>query len=160
MENLEMMVGYEIGFFESKFNDNYKKLSYYMYSCLKETIGDKVAGIAIEENLLYAWSYYFTTIADEDAKTGDRLMMGLVNHFSKLMEDKENIKVSGTGKSLLMLDPSFCRMWFGTSLHVMLMKQYGKEKYEEAFSYIKENYLSKECKVRTLMLREVAKKDS
>ena len=88
MSKLDMMVGYEMNFYEKKFEENIKKLSYYMHRCFNETIGEEVAGIAIEENLLYAWSYYFVTIADEDPKMGDRIMMGLINHFNTLLEDE------------------------------------------------------------------------
>ena len=108
-----------------------------------------MAGIAIEENLLYAWSYYFVTIADEDPKMGDRIMMGLINHFNTLLED-ENVRINGKEGAKLMIDPSFCRVWFGTSLNVMLFKKYGEEDYKEVFNYIKDNYLQKECKIRSL----------
>lgn len=153
MNKLDMMVGYEISFYEKKFEENSKKLSYYMHRCFNETIGNKVAGIAIEENLLYAWSYYFVEIADSEAKMGDRIMMGLINHFNQLLQD-ENVKINGEEGAKLMIDPSFCRVWFGTSLNVMLVKKYGEADYKEVFDYIKENYLQKECKVRTLNLSE------
>lgn len=151
MNKLEMMVGYEINFYEKKFEDNSKKLSYYMHRCFCETIGEKVAGIAIEENLLYAWSYYFVTIADEDAKFGDRIMMMLINHFNELLQD-ENVRMSGKEGAKLMIDPSFCRIWFGISLNIMLAKKYGEADCKEVFDYIKENYLQKECRIRTLEL--------
>ena len=149
MSKLDMMVGYEMNFYEKKFEENIKKLSYYMHRCFNETIGEKVAGIAIEENLLYAWSYYFVTIADEDPKMVDRIMMGLINHFNTLLED-ENVRINGKEGAKLMIDPSFCRVWFGTSLNVMLVKKYGEEDYKEVFNYIKDNYLQKECKIRSL----------
>lgn len=153
MNKLDMMVGYEISFYEKKFKDNSKKLSYYMHRCFNETIGNKVAGIAIEENLLYAWSYYFVEIADLEAEMGDRIMMGLINHFNQLLQDK-NVKINGEEGAKLMIDPSFCRVWFGTSLNVMLVKKYGEADYREVFDYIKESYLKKECKVRKLNLSE------
>lgn len=80
---------------------------------------------------------------------GDRIMMGLINHFNTLLED-ENVRINGKEGAKLMIDPSFCRVWFGTSLNVMLVKKYGEEDYKEVFNYIKDNYLQKECKIRSL----------
>lgn len=149
MSNLDMMAGYEINLYEKKFEENIEKLSYYMHRCFNETIGDKVSEIAIEENLLYAWSYYFVTIADEDPKMGDRIMMGIINHFNELLKDK-NVKLSCKEGEKFKVDPSFCRIWFGTSLNVMLVKKYGEKDYKEVFNYIRDNYLQKECKIRSL----------
>ena len=80
---------------------------------------------------------------------GDRIMMGLINHFNTLLED-ENVRINGKEGAKLMIDPSFCRVWFGTSLNVMLVKKYGEEDYKEVFNYIKDNYLQKECKIRSV----------
>ncbi len=41
MSKLDMMVGYEMNFYEKKFEENIKKLSYYMHRCFNETIGKK-----------------------------------------------------------------------------------------------------------------------
>lgn len=152
MDKLEMMVGYEINFYETKFSENYKKLSYYMKKCLNDTIGHQIRGIAIEEKLLYAWAYYFVTIADEDPKVGDKIMIALINHFKKLMSEEEKIKIHGDKNTRLMIDPSFCKVWFGTSLHVMLIRLYGDEDYLRVFDYIHHNYLESESKIRTLIL--------
>lgn len=148
-----MMVGYEMNFYEKKFNEYSNKLSNYLYRCLKETIGEKISGFAIEENLLNAWSYYFVTIADEKPKEGDQLMLALINHFGKLMNDTEHVKFNENKKEgKYMLDISFTRIWFGTSLNLMLFKKYGKDDFEQAFRYIHKELLDKESKIKTLML--------
>lgn len=152
MDNLEMMIGYETNFFEKKFNENDKKLGIYMYNCLKQYIGDKISALSVEENLLQAWAYYFIEIADENPKAGDRVMANLITHFRKLMEDKENVKIQGEATTKLMLDPSFCRIWFGTSLNVMLVDKYGLENYKHAFEVIQREFLEKETKVKVLAL--------
>lgn len=153
MDKLEMMVGYEVNFFEKKFNENDKKLGVYMYRCLKQAIGERINGIAIEENLLQAWAYYFVEVADENPKAGERIIINLITHFKKLMEDKENVKIHGDATTnKLMLDPTFCRIWFGTSLNVMLVDKYGLEDYKKAFEVIQKDFLEKETKVKTLML--------
>ena len=38
----------------------------------------------------------------------------------------------------------------GFAVNVMLVKKYVEEDYKEVFNYIKDNYLQKECKIRSL----------
>ena len=49
MDKIEMMVGYDINFYEKKFNDNSQKVATCLYNFLKKTIGNKVCGISIDE---------------------------------------------------------------------------------------------------------------
>ena len=45
MDKIEMMVGYDINFYEKKFNDNSQKVATCLYNFLKKTIGNKVWNI-------------------------------------------------------------------------------------------------------------------
>ena len=152
MNKIEMMVGYDMNFYEQKFNDNSKKIATYLYNFLKKTIGNKVHGISINENLLKAWSYYFINITEENPVEGRKILVNLINHFMRMMTDKENIKISGDADGKLVLDPSFCRIWFGTSLNMMLASQYGKDRYKKAFECIQKEFLANDSKVKTLVI--------
>lgn len=152
MDKIEMMVGYDINFYEKKFNDNSKKVATYLYNFFKRTIGNKVHGISIDEKLLQAWSYYFLNIMEENQGEARKVLIGLVNQFSRMMSDKDNIKIRGDINGKLVLDKTFCRIWFGTSLNLMLVSQYGKEGYKQAFECIKKEFLSHESQVKTLVI--------
>ena len=45
MDKIEMMVGYDINFYEKKLNDNSQKVATCLYNFLKKTIGNKVWNI-------------------------------------------------------------------------------------------------------------------
>ena len=152
MDKVEMMVGYDMNFYEQKFNDNSKKIATYLYNFLKRNIGNKVHGISINENLLKAWSYYFINIIEESPVEGRKILINLINHFMKMMTEKDKIKINGDANGKLVLDPSFCRVWFGTSLNMMLAFQYGKDGYKKAFEYIQREFLSNDSKVKTLVI--------
>ncbi|MDO4534851.1 MAG: hypothetical protein Q4B63_03455 [Clostridium perfringens] len=152
MEKIEMMVGYDMNFYEQKFNDNSKKVATYLYNFLKKTIGNKVHGISINENLLKVWSYYFINIIEESPGEGRKILVNLINHFIKMMADKESIKINGDADGKLVLDPSFCRIWFGTSLNIMLAFQYGKDGYKKAFESIQKEFLNNDSKIKTLVI--------
>ncbi|SHK48744.1 hypothetical protein SAMN02745163_03893 [Clostridium cavendishii DSM 21758] len=156
MEHIEMLVGYDINNFEKRFEENYQRLSVYMYKFFKHTIGEKVAGIQVEQNLLLAWSYYFVTIADEKPENGDSLMQGLVAHFNQIMTEGEDIEIKGDKEShALMLDHTFTRIWFGTSVYTMLNFLYGEGKGEQAMKYLEKEYLVKNEEYRSMMLQQV-----
>ena len=152
MDKIEMMIGYDINFYEKKFKDNSKKVATYLYNFLKKTIGNRVHGISIDENLLQAWSYYFLNIMEEKPSEARMFLIGLVNQFSKMMQDKESITIKGDANGKLVLDKTFCRIWFGTSLNLMLVSQYGKDGYKKAFECIKKEFLSNESNVKTLVI--------
>lgn len=156
MEQIEMLVGYDINNFEKNFEKNYERLSVYMYKFLKHTIGERVAGIQVEQNLLLAWSYYFVTIADEKPENGDGLMQGLVAHFNQIMAEGDEVEIKGDKEShSLMLDHTFTRIWFGTSVYTMFNFLYGEEKGEQAMKYLEKEYLVKNEEYRSMMLQQV-----
>ena len=152
MDKIEMMVGYDINFYEKKFNDNSQKVATYLYNFLKKTMGNKVCGISMDENLLQVWSYYFLNIIEERPEEAKKILMELVNQFSKLMQDEENIIIKGNSYEKLVLDNTFCRIWFGTSLNLMLIYQYGKHGYKKAFECIKKEFLSNKSEIKTLVI--------
>ncbi len=152
MDKIEMMVGYDMNFYEQKFNDNSKKVATYLYNFLKKTIGNKIYGISINENLLKVWSYYFINILEESPAEGRKILVNLINHFAKMIIDKENIKINGDANGKLVLDPSFCRIWFGTSLNMMLAFHYGKDGYKKAFECIQKEFLNNDLKIKTLVI--------
>lgn len=156
MEHIEMLIGYDVNNFEKKFEENYQRLSSYMYQVLKGTIGDRVAGIQLEQNLLYAWAYYFVTIADEKPENGDKLMQGLVAHFNYMLSSEDEVEINGDKESkALMLDSSFCRTWFGTNVYTMLNFLYGEDKAERAMQYLQKEYLEKNEQFRNMMLQQI-----
>ena len=151
-----MLLGYDSTHFESKFNDNYKRISIFMYNYFKSTLGDRVAGMNVEENVLFAWSYYFLTIADESKEMGNNVMVNMRRHFDYMMDSEDKVQIRGERKEgqLLLLDESFCRIWFKTSICAMIGYLYGNENVKNALDYLDENYFSKNVQYRTLMLHD------
>lgn len=155
MEHVEMLVGYDINNFEKKFEENYERLSVYMYKFFKNSIGERVAAIHVEQNLLLAWSYYFVTIADEKPENGDSLMYGMLAHFEQIMSGDENIEIHGDKEShSLVLDYTLTKIWFGTSVFAMLNFIYGEGKGEDAMKYLEKEYLVKNKEYRSMILQE------
>ncbi len=152
MDKIEMLIGYDINFYKKKFNDNSKKVATYLYNFLKRTIGNRVYGISIDESLLQAWSYYFLNIMEENPSEARKVLISLSNQFTRMMVDKDNIKIRGDITGKLVLDKTFCGIWFANSLNLMLIYQYGKDSYKKAFECIKREFLSNESKVKTLVI--------
>ena len=98
------------------------------------------------------WSYYFLNIIEERPEEAKKILMELVNQFSKLIQDEENIIIKGNNYEKLVLDNTFCRIWFGTSLNLMLIYQYGKHGYKKAFECIKKEFLSHKSEIKTLVI--------
>ncbi|MGL5243590.1 MAG: hypothetical protein ACRC7R_00225 [Sarcina sp.] len=159
MDKTEMLLGYDSTHFESKFNDNYKRISIFMYNYFKSTLGDRVAGMNVEENVLFAWSYYFLTIADDSKELGNNIMVNMRKHFDYMMSSEDKVQIKGERQDgqLLLLDETFCRIWFKTSICSMIGYLYGNEKVKESLEYLDENYFSKNNQYRTLMLHEMDK---
>ncbi|SHE75852.1 hypothetical protein [Clostridium fallax] len=156
MKKIEMLIGYDANNFEKKFNDNFRRISLFMYNYFKTTLGDKVAGMNVEQNVLFSWTYYFLTLADESKEVGNNVMLNMLKHFDHLINSDEDIEIKGTREKgqLLLLDESFCRIWFKTSICGMIAYIYGKENVMDAIQYLDENYFNKNKEFRTMLLHE------
>ena len=129
-----------------------------MYNYFKSTIGHKIAGMNVEENVLFAWSYYFLNIADESKETGNNVMVNMLRHFDSMMSS-DNIKIDSNSEEnrLLLLDETFCRTWFKTSICGMIAHLYGEENVMKALTYLDEEYFIKNTQYRTMMLNNIDK---
>ncbi|GKX68372.1 hypothetical protein [Inconstantimicrobium mannanitabidum] len=158
---VEMLIAYDIKLFEKNFYNNEERLTTFLSKYFKETYGHKVAGLQVEENVLFAWSYYFVNLADDDIKAVDHIMGNMFTHFDYMLNSDEESQASNGDKSSnhLLLDHTFCATWFKTSVCVMLMMLYGKDRFRRADEYLEENYYSKNQRFRSLMLQEPPKQD-
>lgn len=156
MKKIEMLIGYDINNFEKKFNDNFKRISLFMYNYFKATLGNRVAGMNIEQNVLYAWAYYFLSIADESKEVGNSVMVNMIKHFDHLINSDDEIEIHGERKDgqLFLLNESFCRIWFKTSLCGMIAYIYEQENVMPAITFLDETYFNKNTQFRTMMLHE------
>lgn len=161
MEKVEMLIGYDMNLFAQKFEENANKVSGFMYNYFKSTIGDKVAGMNLEENVLFAWSYYFVQIANENSEVGEKVMQGMLAHFDYLINSKDEVEIrSADGNKpdesrpkYLLLDESFCSIWFKSSICSMLSYIYGQDDLEKAHKFLEDNYYSKNERYRSMMLK-------
>lgn len=155
MDKQTMLIGYDMNLFEQKFNENANRVGNFMFNYFNATIGEIVAGMNIEQNLLYAWAYYFTNITDENPQVGNQIMIGMINHFTHMINSDDKVDIRGNKNGgYLLLDETFCANWFRASVCGMLGYLYGEENVEKLHNYLEENYYSKNEKFRSLMLKQ------
>jgi hypothetical protein len=156
VDKVEMLVGYDMNLYSKKFEESFNKISAFMYNFFKSTIGDRVAGMNVEENVLLAWAYYFVQIANESDENGNKIMLSMLNHFDYLINSKDEVEIKGIDENktnYLLLDESFCAIWFKASTCSMLGFLYGQENMEKAHGFLEENFYSKNERYRSMMLR-------
>lgn len=156
---IEMLMQYDMGLYEKKFKENEQRVATFLYSYLKDRLNDRIAALTVQNNLLYAWSYYFSNMAEDHTDWANEIMKSMVVHFNYLLTHDFEIEVSGGDKDTkpLYLDKTFCDVWFRTAICGMIMFEYGDEAVERADKFLGENYYYKDDECKTLKFKELPK---
>lgn len=160
VQNIEMLMQYDMQLYKKSFEQNQSRIATFLCKYLNENLHNKIYALTLEENILYAWSYYFANMADENMADAEKVMNSMVVHFNYMIENQQKSSHSeeDAGKPLL-LDKTFSGVWFKTAVCGMIMLNYGEDAVEKANNVLEEMYYSKSEGAKTLVLNNIKKAD-
>lgn len=157
VQNIEMLMQYDMQLYKKSFEENEVRIATFLCKYLNEKLDNRVYAFNLQENVLYAWSYYFANLADENSEQADNIMKSMIVHFNHMLQDVNESEFSNGDRDTdkpLYLDYKFAGVWFKTAICGMIMYSYGEEAVEPADKFLEENYYNKSTAAKTLILND------